>query len=60
LVIPLYELRAKRKGYEVSAMKSMMNMIGLAGGPVRPPLVDLKPEEIEAVRGMIEGWKPWL
>jgi 5-dehydro-4-deoxyglucarate dehydratase len=60
LVIPLYELRAKRKGYEVSTMKSMMNMIGLAGGPVRPPLVDLKPEEIEAVRGMIEGWKPWL
>jgi 5-dehydro-4-deoxyglucarate dehydratase len=60
LVIPLYELRAKRKGYEVSAMKSMMNMIGLAGGPVRPPLVDLKPEEIEAVRGTIERWKPWL
>jgi 5-dehydro-4-deoxyglucarate dehydratase len=60
LVIPLYELRAKRKGYEVSAMKSMMNMIGLAGGPVRPPLVDLKPEEIEALRGTIERWKPWL
>jgi 5-dehydro-4-deoxyglucarate dehydratase len=60
LVIPLYELRAKRKGYEVSAMKSMMDMIGMVGGPVRPPLVDLKPEEVEAVRGTIERWKPWL
>ena len=40
LVIPLYALRAKRKGYEVSAMKAMMDMIGLAGGPVRPPLVE--------------------
>ena len=60
LVIPLYELRAKRKGYEVSAMKSMMDMIGLVGGPVRPPLVDLKPEEVEALRGTIERWKPWL
>lgn len=60
LVIPLYELRARRKGYEVSAMKSMMDMIGLVGGPVRPPLVDLKPEEVEALRSSIEKWKPWL
>ena len=60
LVIPLYELRAKRKGYEVSAMKSMMDMIGLVGGPVRPPLVDLKPEEVEALRATIERWKPWM
>lgn len=60
LVIPLYELRAKRKGYEVSAMKSMMDMIGLAGGPVRPPLVDLQPQEVEAVRATIDRWKPWL
>ena len=60
LVIPLYTLRARRKGYEVSAMKAMMDMIGLAGGPVRPPLVDLKPDEIEAVRATIERWHPWL
>jgi 5-dehydro-4-deoxyglucarate dehydratase len=60
LVVPLYALRAKRKGYEVSAMKSMMDMIGLIGGPVRPPLVDLKPDEIEMLRGTIELWKPWL
>ena len=60
LVIPLYALRARRKGYEVSAMKAMMDMIGLAGGPVRPPLVDLRPDEMESVRASLERWRPWI
>src|SRR3954471_7108357 len=60
LIVPLYELRGRRKGYEVSAMKSMMDMAGLVGGPVRPPLVDLKPNEVEMLRGMMDRWKPWL
>ena len=60
LVIPLYELRARRKGYEVSAMKAMMDMIGLVGGPVRPPLVDLRAEEVELLRGTIVRWRSWL
>jgi 5-dehydro-4-deoxyglucarate dehydratase len=60
VVIPLYALRARRKGYEVSAMKALMDMIGLAGGPVRPPLVDLRPDENESLRGMLEKWRPWL
>jgi 5-dehydro-4-deoxyglucarate dehydratase len=60
LVIPLYVLRAKRKGYEVSAMKTMMDMIGQVGGPVRPPLVDLRPDEVETMRATLEKWRPWL
>jgi len=60
LVIPLYALRARRKGYEVSAMKAMMDMIGLAGGPVRPPLVDLRPDELESVRASLDHWRPWI
>jgi 5-dehydro-4-deoxyglucarate dehydratase len=60
LVIPLYTLRARRKGYEVSAMKTMMEMIGLAGGPVRPPLVDLRADEIETLRGMLDRWRAWI
>jgi 5-dehydro-4-deoxyglucarate dehydratase len=60
LVIPLYALRARRKGYEVSAMKAMMDMIDLAGGPVRPPLVDLRTDEIELVRSTLDHWRPWL
>jgi 5-dehydro-4-deoxyglucarate dehydratase len=60
LVVPLYALRAKRKGYEVSTMKAMMDMIGLVGGPVRPPLADLRMDEIKWLQGAMEKWKPWL
>src|SRR5271169_1989203 len=60
LIVPLYALRAKRKGYEVSAMKAMMNMIGMAGGPVRPPLVDLRADEIQALKAVMGKWQPWL
>jgi 5-dehydro-4-deoxyglucarate dehydratase len=60
LIVPLYALRARRKGYEVSAMKAMMDMTGLVGGPVRPPLVDLRTDEIESLRTMMERWRPWL
>jgi 5-dehydro-4-deoxyglucarate dehydratase len=60
LVVPLYALRAKRKGYEVSAMKAMMDMVGMVGGPVRPPLADLRPEEIKSLQAAIDAWRPWL
>jgi 5-dehydro-4-deoxyglucarate dehydratase len=60
LVIPLYALRAKRKGYEVSAMKAMMDMAGMVGGPVRPPLVDLRPDEIASLRGAMDAWRRWM
>jgi 5-dehydro-4-deoxyglucarate dehydratase len=59
-VIPLYAFRARRRGYEVSAMKAMMDLVGLSGGPVRPPLPNLRPEEITEVKAMIERWSPFL
>jgi 5-dehydro-4-deoxyglucarate dehydratase len=59
-VIPLYALRARRKGYEVSVMKAMMDMVGLRGGPVRPPLPDVRAEEREELRALLERWKPFL
>jgi len=43
LVLPLYALRSRRKGYEVSAMKAMMDELGLVGGKVRPPLPESWP-----------------
>jgi 5-dehydro-4-deoxyglucarate dehydratase len=60
LVVPLYALRARRKGYEVSAMKAMMDIAGLAGGPVRPPLVDLRPDELKSLQATMENWRPWF
>jgi 5-dehydro-4-deoxyglucarate dehydratase len=59
-VIPLYALRARRKGYEVSAMKAMMDMIGLNGGPVRPPLVNVKPDEEDELRTILATWEKFL
>ena len=59
-VIPLYALRARRKGYEVTVMKEMMNATGQAAGPVRPPLPPLRPEDASELRLLLERWKPYL
>ena len=59
-VIPLFALRARRKGYEVSAMKAMMDMIGLNGGPVRPPLVNVSPDELDELRTLLAHWEKFL
>jgi len=59
-VIPLYALRMRRKGYEVTVMKEMMNQAGLAAGPVRPPLPSLRREEIQEVAAMMKDWESVL
>ncbi|MDB6129305.1 MAG: hypothetical protein JWM04_412 [Verrucomicrobiales bacterium] len=59
LVLPLYALRAKRKGYEVSVMKSMMEQMGQTGGRVRPPLVDVRAEDMDAVTTLVNNYKSW-
>jgi 5-dehydro-4-deoxyglucarate dehydratase len=59
-VIPLYALRARRKGYEVTVMKEMMNAVGLAAGSVRPPLPPLRPEDAADLRALLARWKPVL
>ena len=59
-VIPLYALRARKKGYEVSVMKTAMDAVGLVGGAVRPPLVPVKPEEVEEIRAMMARWTAFL
>lgn len=59
-VIPLYAIRARRRGYEVSTMKTMMDMVGLNGGPVRPPLVGVKPEEERELQVIVSEWEKFL
>jgi 5-dehydro-4-deoxyglucarate dehydratase len=56
-VVPLYEFRARRKGYEVSAMKEMMVMLGMAGGPVRPPLANVHPGELGELSELVERYR---
>ena len=59
-VVPLYAIRARRRGYEVSTMKAMMEMIGLNAGPVRPPLVNVTPEEEDELRTILATWEKFL
>jgi 5-dehydro-4-deoxyglucarate dehydratase len=59
-VVPLYAMRARRKGYEVSTMKAMMDMVGLKGGPVRPPLVNVSDEEKQELRAILSAWEEFL
>ena len=56
-VVPLYALRTKRKGYEVSAMKTMLNILGLSGGAVRPPLVEVNEAEQSELQSILDGWR---
>ena len=60
LVVPMYALRARRKCYEVSAMKKMMDQIGLVGGVSRPPLPEVTAEEEAEIANWLPTWKEWL
>ena len=59
-VTPLYGLRARRRGYEVTVMKAMMQEAGLAAGPVRPPLPTLRASERAEVAALVKHWQAWL
>ena len=60
LIVPLYALRAKRRGYEVTVMKELMTMLGLAGGRVRPPLPAMSAPDLDVLRAMADAWRPHL
>jgi 5-dehydro-4-deoxyglucarate dehydratase len=53
-VAEFYALRAKKRGYEVSSVKAAMELCGLPAGPVRPPLVELAPEDQKVVERVVE------
>jgi 5-dehydro-4-deoxyglucarate dehydratase len=58
--LPHYAFRARRKSYEVSVVKAMMDLVGLVDGPVRPPLVNVADEEVKELKQMLETWEPVL
>jgi 5-dehydro-4-deoxyglucarate dehydratase len=59
-VHPLYGLRDRMKGYEVAVMKRAMELLGKPAGPVRPPLQDVKPGELDEIKKVMELFRPWL
>lgn len=54
-VLPYIAIRRRRKGYAVSIVKAGMRVIGRDSGPVRPPLTDLTPQEMEELAALIKG-----
>jgi 5-dehydro-4-deoxyglucarate dehydratase len=59
-VHPLYALRERVKGYEVAVMKSAMEILGMPAGPVRPPLENTRPKDLEDLRKLMLVYEDML
>lgn len=59
-VHPLYALRERMKGYEVTVMKEFMRMIGLCGNAVRSPLAPMRAADIDELKKIVEIYRPML
>jgi 5-dehydro-4-deoxyglucarate dehydratase len=53
-VNPLYALRERMRGYEVAVMKQAMAILGMPSGPVRPPLTNCRPQDVDDLRKLME------
>jgi 5-dehydro-4-deoxyglucarate dehydratase len=51
--LPYLDIRNKAAGYAVSIIKAGATIVGHDAGPVRPPLTDLKPAEVEQLAALI-------
>jgi 5-dehydro-4-deoxyglucarate dehydratase len=59
-VQPLYAIRERHRGYEVAVMKEAMDMLGMVGGPVRPPLMNVREHDIADIRALMDVYKDVL
>ena len=56
--LPYLAIRNKGEGYAVSIVKAGAGIVGHGAGPVRPPLSDLKPAEVEQLAQLIRSLGP--
>ena len=56
--MPYLELRNRVPGYAVSIIKAGATIVGRSAGPVRPPLTDLKSNEVEELAALIASRAP--
>ena len=58
---PWYRLREKNRAYLISLTKASMDLAGLCGGTVRPPLSEITPEDLIQLRNLMEalGYIQW-
>ncbi|OZI18226.1 5-dehydro-4-deoxyglucarate dehydratase [Bordetella genomosp. 7] len=51
---PFAEIRDRQKGYAVSIIKAGVQLVGHTPGPVRAPLTNLTPQEIDMLKALID------
>ncbi|MGE0348077.1 5-dehydro-4-deoxyglucarate dehydratase [Hydrogenophaga sp.] len=56
--MPYLDIRNKGAGYAVSIVKAGAQLVGHGAGPVRAPLTDLKPAEVEQLDRLIRALGP--
>ncbi len=56
--MPYLDIRNKGPGYAVSIVKAGATLVGRSAGPVRAPLTDIKPAEMEALAALINTLGP--
>lgn len=56
--LPYLAIRNKGEGYAVSIVKAGATLVGHGAGPVRPPLSDLLPAEVEQLAALIAKLGP--
>jgi 5-dehydro-4-deoxyglucarate dehydratase len=56
--MPYLDIRNKGQGYAVSIVKAGAQLVGHGAGPVRAPLTDLKPAEMEQLQRLITALGP--
>ncbi len=56
-VQPLYAIRERQRGYEVAVMKDAMEMLGMPAGPVRPPLMNVREQDLADIRALMEVYR---
>ncbi len=53
--MPYLAIRNRCNGYAVSIVKAGATIVGHSAGPVRPPLTDLVPDEVNQLSGLIRA-----
>ena len=52
--MPYLKIRNRSEGYAVSIIKAGAKIVGHGAGPVRAPLADMHPEEVEMLAALIK------
>jgi 5-dehydro-4-deoxyglucarate dehydratase len=59
-VHPLYAIRERMRGYEVAVMKKAMDILGIKGGSVRPPLANCRPQDVPDIERLMAVYRDYV